>query len=207
MELLGSSGGPFDGLTSFIGRSFSRRAKRPEWRPPPPVFADLAPARVIAEYAMTHRQMALELTGEAIEHYLELSRKLAEARRQHALLGRTLDDTGPHRRSQIAEDERLAWERWTAVIESALRGAETEVVAVVRAWEASRRPSEETGTVERGVIHKGRLYLAVPSGEDETERLSIVDLRASLNLDGSMALIDVVTPERLVGPSGPFPFG
>ncbi len=51
MDDLSTSNGPLDGLSSFIGRSFTRRPKKQAWTPHAPVFAELAPARVVAECA------------------------------------------------------------------------------------------------------------------------------------------------------------
>jgi hypothetical protein len=204
MEFLSSSGGPFDGLTSFIGRSFSRRSKKPTstWQMHSPAFAEYAPARVVAECALTHRALAMQLTEAAIDHYLDLSRKLTEVRRQIQLHRKPSETPGVARLTQIAEDEIQAFERWLVVIEDAVKSAEAEVIAVVHAWEETRGSRNDADAPERGVIHKGCLYLAVPAEgkeKDEEFKLSVIDLRASLNLDGSMAVIDVVTNDRMGG--------
>ena len=43
-----------------------------------------------------------------------------------------------------------------------------------------------------GVIYKGHLYLTVPTGEGDARRLVVADLKASLNLDRSLAVVDLI---------------
>lgn len=191
MDDLSSSGRAFDSLSSFC-RSFSRRPRPAAVKPRLVSYAELAPITVTAEAQESFRALAMEQTEAAIDHFLELSRRWAEARRRHEGNQRFQEEGGAFARSRAALEEKRAWERWMNVIQNALRNAEEEIVSAVRAWEEAKRPSEETGGTERGVIYKGHLYLTVPLGAPGEYRLVVADLKASLNLDRSLAVVDLV---------------
>src|SRR5262249_14146669 len=80
MDDLSAASRTFRSLSSFC-RSFSRRARQATVSPRVVSYAELAPMAVIAETAMTHRELAVEQTEAAIDHFLELKRRWAEARR------------------------------------------------------------------------------------------------------------------------------
>jgi hypothetical protein len=181
----------FDSLSSFC-RSFSRRTRRTDGPPRVVNYAELASVTVVAEAAMTHRDLGIEQTEAAIDHFLELSRRWSEARHRHESAKRFQDEGGTFARSHAATEEKNGWERWILVIESALKNAEDEIISAVRAWEEARRPAEGANGAVSGVIYKGHLYLTVPTGEGDARRLVVADLRASLNLDRSLAVVDLI---------------
>lgn len=161
---------------------------------PPQVvnYAELGPMRVVAETVITHRELGIEQTEAAIDHFLELSRRRSEARRRLESTKRFQDEGGSFARSHAANEEKNGWERWIPVIENALKNAEDEIVSAVRAWEESRRPADGTANTVSGVIYKGHLYLTLPTGEGDARRLVVADLKASLNLDRSLAVVDLI---------------
>lgn len=194
MDDLSSAGKTFDSLSSFC-RSFSRRPRHSTASARVLNYAELAPVTVISEAAETHRTLALEHTEATIDHFLELTRRWAEARRRYEANQKFQAEGSTFARSHAAVEERNAWERWTAVIQQALRNAEEEIISAVRAWdEARRRPSDEPDRAASGVIYKGYLYLTIPSGEGDGDgfRLVVADLKASLNLDQSLAVVDLI---------------
>lgn len=191
MDDLSAAGRTFDSLSSFC-RSFSRRT-RPEGTAPRVVsYAELASVNMVAAAAESFRALAIEQTEATIDHFLELTRRWSEARRRQEANQKFQADGSSYARSHAAIEERNAWERWTAVIEQALRHAEDEIVSAVRAWEVARRPAEEDNRAVAGVIYKGCLYLTVPSGNGEGFRLLVADLKSSLNLDQSLAVVDLI---------------
>jgi hypothetical protein len=192
MDDLSTASRTFDSLSSFC-RSFSRRARQPTVQPRVVTYAELAPMTVVAEAAVTHRELAVEQTEAAIDHFLELRRRWTEARRSQESSARFQQEGGAFGRSHAATEEKNGWERWVHVIENALRNAEEEIVSAVRAWEESRRPSEGGNGTYQGVIYKGHLYLTVPTGDGDARRLVVADLKASLNLDRSLAVVDLIS--------------
>ena len=191
MDELSSVGGTFDGLSSFC-RSFSRKA-RPSGVPPRVVsYAEMASRSVVSEVTANHRALAIEQTESALDHFLELRRRLAEVLRGHESNRHFQEEGGSFSRSQAAIEEKRAWERWMTVIQQALRNAEEEIIAAVRAWDEVRRPSDDNDSCTRGVIYKGHLYVTIPSGDGARHRLVVADLRSSLNLDRSLAVVDLV---------------
>jgi hypothetical protein len=192
MDDLSSASRTLDSLSSFC-RSFSRKARQHSTVPPRVVsYAELASVTVVTEAAITHRELGIEQTEAAIDHFLELSRRCSEARRRQESAKRFQDEGGTFARSHAATEEKNGWERWIHVIESALKNAEEEIVSAVRAWEESRRPAEGDHGAVSGVIYKGHLYFTIPSGEGDARRLVIADLKASLNLDRSLAVVDLI---------------
>lgn len=193
MDDLSSSGKAFDSLSSFC-RSFSRRARPSGVHKPHVVnYAERAPLTVVTESIINHRALAIEQTESALDHYLELKQRLAEVRRRLDSSQHFQDEGGAFGRSQAALEEKRAWERWMNVIQRALRNAEEEIILAVRAWNEARKPSEASGGSASGVIYKGNLYLTVPTGEDgDHHRLLVADLRSSLNLDRSLAVVDLM---------------
>jgi hypothetical protein len=191
MDDLSSASRTFDSLSSFC-RSFSRRSRPAAGAPHVVSYADLAPMTVVSEAEETHRALAIEHTESAIDHFLELTRRWADARRRHEATRKFQAEGSPFSRSHAALEESKAWERWIAVIEQALRNAEDEIISAVRAWDESRRPSDEHDAARAGVIYKGHLYLTLPTGEGDRHCLVVADLRASLNLDRSLAVVDLI---------------
>src|SRR5262245_50173693 len=152
MDDLSSSGKAFDSLSSFC-RSFSRRG-RPQAALQPRVasFAQFSPMVVASEATENHRTLALEQTEAAIDHFLETSRRLSEARRRHEAHKDAHQGAGHFTQSRLAVEEGRAWERWIEVFQHALRNAEEEIISAVLAWEEAKRPSERGEDSERGVI-------------------------------------------------------
>ncbi|WP_406693814.1 hypothetical protein V5E97_22530 [Singulisphaera sp. Ch08] len=192
MDDLSSSSRTFDSLSSFC-RSFSRRPRPSSIHKPRVVsYAELAPMTVVTESAASYRALAIEQTESALDHFLELKHRLAEVRRRHENSQHFQEAGGSFGRSQAAIEEKRAWERWMNVIQRALRNAEDEIILAVRAWDEARRPSEVSDEFSRGVIYKGHLYLAVPTGDGNQHRLLVADLKSSLNLDRSLAVVDLM---------------
>ena len=193
MDDLSSSSRTFDSLSSFC-RSFSRRARPSSGVHQPRVvsYAELAPMTVVTESIANHRALAIEQTESALEHFLELKDRLAEVRRRLENSKHFQDEGGAFGRSQAAIEEKRAWERWMNVIQRALRNAEEEIILAVRAWDEARRPSEASDGSASGVIYKGHLYLTVPTDDGEHHRLLVADLKSSLNLDRSLAVVDLM---------------
>jgi len=190
-----SSPGPFDGLSSLLG-NFSRRS-----RPGPghararviPGSAEVAsPTRVTVANVVTHRTLAQEQIRGAIGHFVELCRRWTTARHGEEDCQRAQESPNPYNQSLVAQNEAQGWQRWHKVVGEALRGAEEEVVAALRAWGETTRAEEGPVETVRGAIHQGRLYLVVQNQDDGEPRLVVVDLKASLNLDGSVAVVDVM---------------
>lgn len=200
MEDLSSSSRSFDGLSSFC-RSFSRRSRPAVTRSLGPVTAHAAevsaPGSTLTDATESHRAVAQEQTRAAIEHLLAVMHRWSEVHRRREHYRQAHEGPSPYNRSRIALDEGQAWERWLRVIQRSLENAEEGVVEVVRAWGEAGRSTDEPDRGLRGVIHQGRLYLAVPAqaaqADDSGSRLLVADLRGSLNLDGGLAFVDVVT--------------
>jgi hypothetical protein len=192
MDDLSSAGKTFDSLSSFC-RSFSRRARPSGVRPHVVSYADLASRSVVTDAMANHRALAIEQTESALDHFLELKHRLVEVRRRHESSLHFQEEGGSFSRSQAAIEEKRAWERWMTVIQRALRNAEDEIISAVRAWDEARRPSEVNDGCSRGVIYKGHLYLTIPSGDGDRHCLVVADLRSSLNLDRSLAVVDLMS--------------
>src|SRR5262249_33499144 len=111
MDDLWTASRTFDSLSSFC-RSFSRRVRPPAVRPQVVYYAELGPMRVVAQAAMTHRELGIEQTEAAIDHFLELSRRWSEARRQQESTKRFQDEGSSFARSHAAAEEKNGWERW-----------------------------------------------------------------------------------------------
>lgn len=188
-----SSPGPFDGLSSFC-RSFSRRSRQGPGRARiiPGSAEVVSPMRVTVANVVTHRTLAQEQIRGAIGHFVELCRRWTTARHGEEDSQRAQESPNPYNQSLVAQNEAQGWQRWHKVVGEALRGAEGEVVAALRAWGESSRAEEGPVETVRGVIHQGRLYLVVENQAGEEPRLVVADLRASLNLDGSLAVVDVM---------------
>jgi hypothetical protein len=154
-------------------------------------YAELGSRTIVAEAVASHRALAIEQTEAALDHFLDLKRRLSEVLRGHESNRQFQDEGGSFSRSQAAIEEKRAWEKWMTIIQQALRHAEEEIIAAVQAWDDVRRPSDGDDGCTRGVIYKGRLYLTVPSGEGD-RRLVVADLKASLNLDRSLAVVDLI---------------
>lgn len=149
-------------------------------------------ASTVSEATASHRALAIEQTESALDHFLELKQRLSEVRRHHENSTHFQEEGGSFSRSQVALEEKRGWERWMSVIQQALRNAEEEIISAVRAWDEARRPAGGNEGSTRGVIYKGHLYLTVPSGEGDQHRLVVADLKASLNLDRSLAVVDLI---------------
>jgi hypothetical protein len=192
MDDLSSTGKTFDSLSSFC-RSFSRRARPSGVQPHVVSYAEMASRSVVTDAMANHRALAIEQTESALDHFLELKHRLAEVRRRHENSLHFQEEGGSFSRSQAAIEEKRAWERWMTVIQRALRNAEDEIISAVRAWDEARRPAEGNDGCSRGVIYKGHLYLTLPLGEGDRHRLVVADLKASLNLDRSLAVVDLIS--------------
>ena len=76
-----SARSPFGGLTS-IYKTFSKRPRKAPERPSFTPFAEVSvavPIQLVADRSVSHRTLALEQTRATIDHYLEMTRRWAEA--------------------------------------------------------------------------------------------------------------------------------
>jgi len=192
MDDLSAASRTFDSLSSFY-RSFSKRSRRPNVPPRVVKYSETAAFSVVSEAAVTHQSVAIEQTESALDHFLELRQRLAEVRRRHESTVRFQAEGGAYGQSQVALEEKRAWERWMTVIEKALLHAEEEIISAVRAWDEMKRPGDTESLESRGVIYKGHLYLALPSERDGQYRLVVANLKSSLNLDKSLAIVDLIS--------------